>query len=442
MTDAKTLFREGVLAIRDEKDLQKGRKLLTESLRLNPKNEMAWLWLARTVSDADKQRQCLEQALQLNPDNEQAQALMKRLNAKPARTATPAPAHKKMPVAGAEAKIQLHLTRADECLREDDTEGAIEQWVHVLEIEADHEEALASAVRHLSRLKYIDDARELVWNAINSGTTHPSVYLTAIDIAKLQHHHQEADDLRVKLACLPDTDEKLIVEMIDHFRLRDQEQIAIKVAETAVAQHPTSQKLLVRLADLYDDLGYAQKAFEYFERAAQVSSRSKEGREADARLQAFAPMLKDNERGSIALALREALGFGVVYLLMAWQDAGLNLAQLGTGRWAGVGLSVLGGYLLVTATSSPQQQPLARWLGGVVPEPEEHDTQFDAAVAGPSYITQIPAITLPVRAAFGLAGLLLLVLAFSLVFNVALGLLNNPNPAPFYLPTFEEVFGE
>ncbi len=78
--------------------------------------------------------------------------------------------------------------------------------------------------------------------------------------------------------------------------------------------------------------------------------------------------MTDRERGSILLALREALGFGALFLLLGWQDAGLNLANMGASRWIGVGLAILGGYFVVTALSSPQQQPLAGWLGGDVPE--------------------------------------------------------------------------
>ncbi len=90
--DAQTLFHQGVTAIREDKDLAKGRDLLMQSLRLNPDNEIAWMWLSRTVSDKEKQRQCLERALKINPENEQAKALMGRLTqsgAPPPSTTTP-----------------------------------------------------------------------------------------------------------------------------------------------------------------------------------------------------------------------------------------------------------------------------------------------------------------------------------------------------------------
>ncbi|MBZ0283065.1 MAG: hypothetical protein K8L97_20170 [Anaerolineae bacterium] len=79
MTDAKVLFRDGVNAIRNEGDLAKGRKLLTESLRLNPNNDVAWLWISKTVSDTQKKLQCVERALQVNPENQQALDLQNKL---------------------------------------------------------------------------------------------------------------------------------------------------------------------------------------------------------------------------------------------------------------------------------------------------------------------------------------------------------------------------
>ena len=444
--DAQTLFREGITAIRDEKNVAKGRDLLTQSLRLDATNDMAWLWLSRTTNDRDKQRQCVERALKLNPSNQQAQALMERFAGTVTTNGNVSPKPKAIPVKTADkaqdqAAIQPLLKKAETLLENNDTEGAIEQWVGVLEIQADHEEALAKAVRHLSRLKYIDDARELVWNALNSGTTHPSVYLTAIDIAKYQKNFSEADDLRLKLASLPAADENLVVEITDHFLRNSQEAQALQILRNGVEAHPKSQKLLIRLADLTKEQGHTQEAFELYERAATLGAGTKEGKAADQKLLEFAPSLTDKERGSTLLALREALGFGVVFLLMAWQDAGLNLLHLGVNRWAGVLVSMVGGYLAITATSSPAQQPLARWLGGVLPEqPEKPKNDFDAATTLPEHVSQLPAITLPVRLVIGAFGGLLLVLAFWLVFNTAIGLLSNPNPKPFYVPTCQEVF--
>jgi tetratricopeptide (TPR) repeat protein len=454
--DAKVLFRQGVTAIREEKDLAKGRDLLTQSLRLDPDNDVAWVWLSRTVSDKKKQQQCLERALQINPDNEQVKAMMQRLSgvsavaiqtpAPPAvptaKTPLPTQTSVQKSVNGSQgAQIKVWLNKADTHIEQKDVEAAIEQWVRVLEVEPDHEVALANAVRHLSRLKYIDDARQLVWDAMNAGTKHPSVYLTAIDIARHQGNHTEADDLRLKLATLPDADEDMMTSLADYFLGHEQHAQALEVLQRAVESHPKSQRLLIRLADLTHERGQNQEALELYEKAARLGANTKEGKAADQKLLTFAPSLTDKERGSTILAVREAFGFGVVTLLMGWQDAGLNLLHMGVNRWAGVLVSVIAGYLVITATSSPQQQPLATWLGGVVPEPPERPKDdFEAAGVMPEHITQLPAITMPYRLVIGVLGLGLLALAFWLVFGSAIGLLTQQTPAEFYVPTCLEIF--
>ncbi len=569
--DAKTLFQEGVVAIRDHKDSAKGRDLLMQSLKIEPKNEMAWLWLSRTMDEPQKKIQCLERALKLNPTNEQTKALISKLSTSapsnrngssasaaprttppPVKMSTPppqakAPASQKdepsdwsalristnemnavggyslnpqvssemedmglTPDLGAvlnvtsEAKgvaikratnevavaevpeprgglkdlretydesehsapaptkaaprkkltpaettqIKNYLNQAQALLNKNKTEEAIEQWVRVLEIEIDNETALGNAVRYLSRLKYIDDARELVWNALNSGTTHPSIYLTAIDIAKYQGQEGEADDLRLRLVRLPEAGEKTVLSIVEHF-VEHAPPRALEALDLAIPVYPKSQKLTFRRAQLAETMGLRKEAATYYEEAAQLGTRSKEGQLADKKLTEFMPRQTDKERGSIGLAIREALGVGFVYLLMGFQDAGLNLLLLGPSRIGGIVMSIVGGYLLVTATSSPQQKPLASWFGGSVPAPKPKAKTADgkedvvqAIMGDPEEETQLPIIPTGVRVVIGIAGAVLLVAAFVLVFSTALSLLRNGSPKPFYVPTIQDLINK
>jgi hypothetical protein len=146
----------------------------------------------------------------------------------------------------------------------------------------------------------------------------------------------------------------------------------------------------------------------------------------------FTPVITDRERGSVGLAVREAVGFGVIFVLLGWQDAGLDLMRLGAQRWVGVGLSILGGYLLVTGLSSPQQKPLASWLGGKVPPPEKVTDDENAAP------TSLPILPGVLRAGFALVGGAVLVGAFLLVFSTSIGLLRHPTP-PFVPSIFDLV---
>jgi hypothetical protein len=275
----------------------------------------------------------------------------------------------------------------------------------------------------------LDDVKELVWRALDCGTTHPSVYLTAIDLLKRERQYNEADDLRRRLACLPTASESIICDIVDYFLRGGQVHDAQDILSQAIQSHPKSQKLLVKQGDVQQEMGQEGEARKTYELAARIGLRTAEGRMADNRLSQFAPALTDKERGSTLLALREAVGVSLFYLLLGWQDAGLNLGNLGAPRWAGIALGFIGGYLLVTATSSPQQRPIASWLGGKAPEAEPEGE-----------VSTLPVLPIEARFLLGIGGLVLLALAFYLVCSTAIGLLTNPNPPPFYIPSMEKIF--
>ena len=94
--DAKTLFQQGVQAIRDDDNPSQGRRYLVESLRADPNNDVAWVWLSHAVDDPAKKLDCLNHALAINPANRQALNAMQRLDAgsRPFIEETPAPAKK------------------------------------------------------------------------------------------------------------------------------------------------------------------------------------------------------------------------------------------------------------------------------------------------------------------------------------------------------------
>lgn len=490
--EAQRLFREGVTALRDEKDAAAARKLFAQSLKLEPNNEMGWLWLGRAAQgDPHMQLECVERALKINPFNAQAQAIRARLLGetvqqtppsrpsptqaergggkstmqqvaqrggesslvKPAtqtgeasRSDTggnvrPTQTKRRIPSLHDIRTMQAHLHAAEDKLKAKDVEGAIEEWVRVLEIQPDHEIAIGNAVKHLSRLGYLDDAKELVTRAIDSGTTHPSIYLTAADIAQREGNLSEADHIREHLANLPNTDDAVIVALADTFMRQYEIARAQMLLENALKTQPDSQKILRRLGDLHKDGGDEAAAMRYYDRVARLGAGTKEGKEAEKRLGGYVPVMTDRERGSMGLAWREAAGFACAFILLAWQDAGLDLLALGVERWVGVLFGTLGGYLLVTAASAPQQQPLAALLGGRVPDFSKRKSSVDDMRPGPiEDPTTLPIIPDAFRYLFGAAGVVLLVVAFALVFSTALRLLANPVPP--YVPTLEELMAE
>jgi hypothetical protein len=61
-------------------DKQEGRQILADVLAGDPKNEMAWLWMAGVV-DSDEQRlYCVKEVLKINPSNQAAQQALDSLS--------------------------------------------------------------------------------------------------------------------------------------------------------------------------------------------------------------------------------------------------------------------------------------------------------------------------------------------------------------------------
>ena len=493
--NAKTLFREGVLALRERKDTARARALLTQSLRAEPNNEMAWLWLARTYADKDKQLQCVERALRLNPANEQALAFKQHLLPDASRdssvpneqpfalvrestspfTTEPLDAadHRSVTITGQpismfeeapeplepsapvtmqtplttveEKQVAALLAKAKQLTAADDMEGAIEQWVHVLDIRVDHPEAIQNAARALAKLKYLDDVQTLLTNAIEAGTDQPAIYMSAIDMARHKHDFGEMESLMEQVAKLPATADEAVAKIVTHF-MDEQPLRATELLKEVLEQRPDNAYLLMLMGDFLRAVEQKTEAARYYERATRAKS-GKVGRRADRAIRDFTPVITDRERGSVGLALREAAGFSAVYLLMGWQDAGLNLLNMGASRWLGVGLAFVGGYLVLTATSSPQQTPIAAWLGGKVPltppTPEKRKALYEEEILPPGPVqepTNLPILHPALRVLFAVVGALILIGAFMLVFSVALQLLRNPVPPE--IPSLQELFSE
>lgn len=448
--DAQALFREGVLAIRDQKDLVRGQQCLTQSLELDPTNDLAWLWLTRTVNDPHTKLQYVDKALSINPTNEHALKLKARLDqhavpapsappAAPAKPVAPAPAvsgviqplaPKTMdtPLTDTEIeRIASLMESADSLVDNGDIEGAIGQWVQVLKIRVDYELAMRNASGHLWRMSYVEDARELVHRAIEAGTSVSSIYLTGIDMAERERDHDMVEAIQQRIALTPNVDDKLVITIADQFLEDYKLEQARQFLETALEGHPNSQPILMKMAAVLESMHRPEDAQPYYERVVKLGARTSEGKQADKKLLRVLPVLTDRERGSFVLAVREALAFGLVFLLLAWQDARLDLSLLGGMRWIGIGLGLAGGYFLVTATSSPQQRPLARLLFGKVPDPKPEDKNDDGKEKlffgkAREAETHIPIIPKPVRIVLAVAGLAMIVGAFILVFNDSLNL--------------------
>ncbi len=71
-------FQAGVAAARAG-DRARARQLFEALIALDPRHELAWLWLASVAATTDQRRTCLHKVLAINPDNARAQAALQHL---------------------------------------------------------------------------------------------------------------------------------------------------------------------------------------------------------------------------------------------------------------------------------------------------------------------------------------------------------------------------
>lgn len=75
---AKDLRQRGIAAAKAG-DKEQARRLLQQSIRLEPKSEPAWLWLASVARDSRERMFCLQKILEINPSNDQAIKALRQL---------------------------------------------------------------------------------------------------------------------------------------------------------------------------------------------------------------------------------------------------------------------------------------------------------------------------------------------------------------------------
>lgn len=64
-------------------DNDRARQLLIEKLKSDPKNDVAWVWLATVVETAELKQECLEEAVKHNPHNEVARRALAAMGQPP-----------------------------------------------------------------------------------------------------------------------------------------------------------------------------------------------------------------------------------------------------------------------------------------------------------------------------------------------------------------------
>jgi hypothetical protein len=77
--DVHRMLADAITAIRSG-DQARGRTLLAQVLRIDPRNETAWLGMASVAETPERRRECLERALTINPNSQIARRALQKLS--------------------------------------------------------------------------------------------------------------------------------------------------------------------------------------------------------------------------------------------------------------------------------------------------------------------------------------------------------------------------
>jgi tetratricopeptide (TPR) repeat protein len=126
----KQLLQQGIAAARGGRP-DVARQVLQQAVRVDPKNETAWLWLSSVATDDNERLFCLKQLLTIDPQNEFALKGLRALGVEPVQTTQQA-AVTSVPALD-EAKYARISQAADDFLRRYSPEPLDQlhiQWVH------------------------------------------------------------------------------------------------------------------------------------------------------------------------------------------------------------------------------------------------------------------------------------------------------------------------
>jgi tetratricopeptide (TPR) repeat protein len=429
------LYRAGQRALK-QGDRADARRNLAAAVHRDPHFVDAWIALVRACDTHAEQLYCLEKMQRFNGTDPRIQEAYRRFKARhpavePARLAELPKSRRK------QARFDALLQQADDRLADGDDRNAVRLYGQILQQEPTHQAALAGGLRALSHLRRLDDARRWAERSIYAGNEDPSAY---ISLAELRLHTGEGDPW-APIQALHDLPAVRTTHLLRASRLYGQHGYAkesLEMLHAAENLDPQDQAVLMQLAETYREMRHPARALHYLQRVTDQSTRTEIGQAAEEVLLEVKPHIPRYIQVSMRFALREVLGIFILFVLLALLDGGMRLDGLGAPGLIGVGLSVIGGYLLVTATSSPAQRIFARWLGDPGVQLRQPDNPRDSYLPAIAADDAPPQLSFEVRTVLGTLGAVLLVIAAILVLHNSLSAmqetlvaLNNSRLPPY-----------
>ncbi len=410
-------------------DQPRARTLWIQLARAEPDHARAWVALLRVCADPAEQAYCLAQLHRVAPQATRTREALQRFQRAhpdvqpqilPELAAVPGflamPGRLPDPVPG-EDPLETMFQAAEARRKAGDIEGALRLYLDILDCDPAHKQATAQSVRMFSDLKILAEAGAMLTRSIAAGNRDPVAYLSLAEI-RLHRGGGNPWEVLTALRKLPDLLPGHLLHAAELYWGQSQYKTALELLHEAEQRDPRHQPTLMRLAEAYRDLQHPDRARQYLQRVVDLGARTPLGRRAEGILLEVSPHIPRDVQTNLIYALREVAGIFLLYVCLAILDAGLTLTGIGLAGWAGMLLSLAGGYLLVSATSSPCQRVFQRFL--VASDEAPAPAQGEAYLPAMTSEQPLPMLPLEVRAVLGTIGGVLLAVAIVLVLQNSL----------------------
>lgn len=333
-------------------------RMLQHVVQSEPDNEQAWLWIARVSTSRDQRHRALLRVLDINPENATAKRVLEQQ------------------FGGHGPGVRDHINNllADATF-ETDPRRAEALYEKVLDLDPISHEALdgilplyrkagvwARGFRMLDRARqHAPNDETIIRHTIHFGLLSNDLdYLRGLDEIWMTSPHVKVEEL---------------VSAAKRFANDKQFDVVAALLERGSEIDPQNQTVLFGLMRAYQVLHRFDDAKRIQKQIADVDAKSKIGKSMMETLLDEDPYVPLATRESTFIAVRELVGLLIPIGMLVILDNRLGFGGIET--LLAILTGVLGGYLLVSATSSHEQKllkrfepngldPTMRWIFGIV----------------------------------------------------------------------------
>jgi tetratricopeptide (TPR) repeat protein len=400
-----TLLKQGIAAAKAGRT-QEARQILFEVIKLDERNEQAWLWLSGVVESFEDKRICLENALAINPHNSHALSGLRWLDqqAPPVfvvqehcpRCNSPVPLSETAcpdcgqtlvvvcPACGQHTDVRdtscpecdqllgdyrdgvrYHLTLARAYVSHQRYALAQDEINRVKSQASDDSQMLVEIASLYEEMGHAEQAIDTCKQAVKHDPDDPAPYACLGAIYRRRAMMAEAGAMYEKAAQRADNDPAILFELAQlHVETGKVRRKTIGLLEQAIRLRPDHAPAHMLLGDAYLDRGQSSQAVYHYERAGKLATPGSEiEREAHRQLARLHPAAPERGSQGWGETLRRMAGLMLSPVVAAMVNARLIPWEISLAAWGGLIMATVGAYFWVCAIDVPQNSIMRELFG-------------------------------------------------------------------------------